>query len=142
MKKKGVYTMLLVSIMMVFVSCTNSTKKVSAGQTAEDLTVAEFKSKVDADPTGQIIDVRTPEEQVESGLIPNATLINIHDADFKDNIGKLDKTKPVYVYCKSGGRSGKAMNVMVELGFKEIYNLDGGITAWNGANYPTDKRVP
>lgn len=50
---------------------------------------------------------------------------------------KLDKEKPVYIYCRSGGRSGKAAKQLADEGFTEIYDLDGGILEWNKKNLPT-----
>jgi rhodanese-related sulfurtransferase len=45
----------------------------------------------------------------------------------------VDPKKPVLVYCRSGGRSAKAAKQMKDLGFVEISDLDGGITAWKKA---------
>ena len=58
---------------------------------------------------------------------------NFYDADFKAQLEKLDKNKPVYVYCKVGGRSGQAAAQMQAMGFTAVYNLTGGMNAWNGA---------
>ncbi|NQY06297.1 MAG: rhodanese-like domain-containing protein [Flavobacteriaceae bacterium] len=77
----------------------------------------------------QLIDVRTPEE-FESGYVKNAVNMNFYDDDFSENLDKLDKTKPVCVYCKKGGRSAKAAKQLHEKGFEEVYDLDGGITNW------------
>ena len=100
---------------------------------AKDVDVTEFKKLVEGGE-GEILDVRTPEE-VAGGYINGAKHINIYDADFKSKLAELDKEKPVYVYCKSGGRSGTAMEEMKAMGFKAIYNLDGGIGAWNDAEF-------
>ncbi len=72
-----------------------------------------------------LIDVRTPEEY-SLGHLVEATNINWYNADFKDKIGELDRSKTVYVYCKAGGRSAKAAAVFRELGFKNVVNLEGG----------------
>ena len=126
-----------------FYSCndekkSNESNEVAANKTiAKDVDVNEFKNLVESG-NGQIIDVRTPEEVTE-GYIKGAENINIYDPNFEANISKLDKNKPVYVYCKSGGRSGNAMSKMEELGFMEVYNLEGGIGAWNNAGNVTVK---
>lgn len=98
---------------------------------AQDIAPADIADKV---ASGQInvLDVRTPEE-VAQGKLEGAVVINIHDADFNEQVGSLDKQAPWLVYCKAGGRSARAMGIMVELGFKQVYNLDGGITAWSNA---------
>ena len=69
------------------------------------------------------------------GIVLDAGMsINYFDKDFKNQVGKLDKAKPVYVYCHSGGRSSKAMNIMKSQGFKAIYNLTGGYAAWKNSH--------
>lgn len=73
----------------------------------------------------QLIDVRTPEEY-KAGKIANAVNINFFDADFKQQLGKLNKAETVYVYCQSGGRSAKTANMLVGMGFKKVVELKGG----------------
>ncbi len=79
---------------------------------------------------GLLLDVRTASE-FEEGHIAGAQNIDFLQDSFKSNTDQLDKDKPVYVYCKSGGRSAKAVEVLREQGFTKIYELDGGYTAWN-----------
>lgn len=87
----------------------------------------------------QILDVRTPGE-VAGGTIAGAEKINVFDADFDAQAtSKLDKTKPILVYCKVGGRSANAATKLEALGFSSIYNLQGGMNAWNGAGKPVQK---
>lgn len=83
----------------------------------------------------QLIDVRTPEEY-NAGHIEGAENINIHDSDFEQQLNKLDKNETVYIYCKSGSRSSSAIDTMIEMGFKDITELNGGITAWRVAGKP------
>jgi len=97
----------------------------------EDVEVNRFAELVSKED-GQILDVRTPEEW-EEGIIKGATKMNFFDKDFNSQLEKLDKTKPVYVYCKSGGRSGKAAKQLEKMGFTSVYNLLGGMIAWEGA---------
>lgn len=66
-------------------------------------------------------------------------MINFYDDDFKSQVAKLNKAKPVFVYCAGGVRSGKASKLMAELGFTSIYNLDGGIKAWKASGKPVVK---
>ncbi|MFN3341416.1 MAG: rhodanese-like domain-containing protein [Flavobacteriales bacterium] len=98
---------------------------------------ATFKSEMESTP-GTLLDVRTPEE-VATGIIPGATVININDSDFETRIDQLDKTKPVYVYCKAGGRSARAADILKEKGFPVIVNLNGGIMAWTDKGFETAK---
>ena len=78
----------------------------------------------------QLIDVRRPQEYANR-FIKGAKNINVTDANFETEIQKLDKTKPVYIYCRSGARSQTAAKKMVELGFTQIIDLQGGYMNWN-----------
>ena len=126
-------------------SCSNNTEQNTPKITeqeqtvviSKDVDVSLFKKLIRADE-GQILDVRTPGEWAE-GTIKDAIKINFFDADFDTQLDKLDKKKPVYVYCKSGRRSGKATTKMKELGFTKIYNLNGGMGAWKAAGHETGK---
>ena len=77
----------------------------------------------------QLIDVRTPNEY-RNGFIANAENINFKSKNFLSQISKLDKSKPVLLYCSAGGRSAKASIIFDSLGFKEIYDLKGGYLSW------------
>ncbi|PQB04858.1 rhodanese-like domain-containing protein [Aureitalea marina] len=77
----------------------------------------------------QLVDVRTPEEYSVSHL-KNAQNICVTDDDFQDQVGVLDKSKPVYVYCRSGKRSARAAKILKEMGFTKVYDLQGGIQEW------------
>lgn len=74
----------------------------------------------------QLIDVRMANE-FNAGHIKKSRNIDIFSARFSSEVGKLNKEKPIYVYCKSGGRSKRASKKISKLGFKEIYDLKGGI---------------
>lgn len=79
-----------------------------------------------------LIDVRTPEE-FQQGHLEGAKLINFYDANFQDEVKKLDQAKKYVVYCRSGGRSAKSVDAMKKLGFSEVYNMSGGVLAWQRA---------
>ena len=104
----------------------------------QNLNVNEFEKQIVATNSEQLIDVRTPQEFARSH-IPNAKNININGIAFRKEIEKLDKSKPVLVYCMSGGRSKSAMEVFREAGFATVYNLSGGITAWSSEGKPIDQ---
>lgn len=87
-------------------------------------------------PNFVILDVRTPQEFAD-GYVANATNIDFYSATFEDELDALDKEKTYLIYCKSGGRSSQALGIMDELGFQEVYNLSGGISAWQDAGLPT-----
>lgn len=92
----------------------------------------DFETLLNNDPSVQLVDVRTPTEY-QSGHIAGAKNINIHDADFAQQISTLDKTKPVLVYCARGGRSASAAEQLLKSGFQTVHDLDGGMGAWKAA---------
>ena len=97
-----------------------------------NLSQEEWASQVSQDPNAIILDVRTEDEWNE-GFIPNAVSNDIYGGQaFVYRLDELDKTKNIYVYCKSGGRSGQACAVMSQLGFENVFNLEGGIMNWEG----------
>ena len=77
----------------------------------------------------QLIDVRTSGE-FQGGTIGDAQNIDFNAPDFKAQVSKLDKDKPVLVFCAAGGRSAGASKVLDSLGFKRIYDLKGGYRGW------------
>ncbi|MDO6597912.1 rhodanese-like domain-containing protein [Oceanihabitans sp. 2_MG-2023] len=77
----------------------------------------------------QLVDVRTPKE-FKTGYIETAQNIDFYSPTFDADILKLDKRKPVLLYCKSGGRSAKCAKKLEEAGFTKIYDLEGGISRW------------
>lgn len=92
------------------------------------VTAEEMQNILDLEEV-QLIDVRTPEE-FNDGHIKNAQNINFYSDTFEEDILKLDKSKPVILYCKSGRRSAACSEKLVEAGFVKIYDLKGGITQW------------
>ena len=83
-------------------------------------------------PNFVVLDVRTNEE-FRQGHIENAQLIDYYSQDFAERLDALDKTQTYLIYCRSGNRSGNTLTLMRELGFKEVYNISGGIRAWISA---------
>lgn len=79
-----------------------------------------------------VLDVRTPEE-FQTGHLVNAININLEGSDFASEVSKLDKNSTVAVYCRSGNRSGVATKQMAELGFTDMYDMQGGIVEWQAA---------
>lgn len=112
-------------------SCSTQTDASVTGSEPKMINQEEFTSLV-KDTNNVVIDVRTPGEVAE-GYIPGTTLFyDYNDYNFESNIEKLDKTKGYVVYCRSGGRSSKAAELLQQKGIKKVYNLDGGISNWSG----------
>jgi thioredoxin 1 len=118
-------------------SCAQEAKTSGASNPITSLNAPEFQQKLTELSGGQIIDVRTPEE-FKGGHISNATNIDIYDPAFESKIAGLDKSKPVFVYCKGGGRSADAAEKFQQLGFPQIYDMKGGIMAWANKNLPIE----
>lgn len=128
----------LLGLLVVFamtLSCTAQNE--GSGVVSMDVNVADFASLIDTSSQGLLLDVRTNQEFAQ-GRIQGATQLNFYDSNFRDELSKLDPSVPVFIYCRSGNRSGKAAKVMKELGFKAVYNLEGGIGAW-GRSQPISK---
>ncbi len=92
------------------------------------LSPEEFKENI-FNKKVQLIDVRTPREY-QSSHIKGAKNIDFYAGSFKSQFIKLNKNKPVYIYCRTGSRSRHASNKLFDLGFKEIYDLKGGIVRY------------
>lgn len=123
---KNVKSIIATAIIILSISCSNS-------QNFKIVEVAEFKSTLEKTNNAQLIDVRT-EEEFNGGHIDKAKNIDWNCNNFDTQVTSLDKTKPVFVYCLSGGRSKKAAAKLKELGFKEVIELNGGYLAWEKAN--------
>lgn len=102
-----------------------------------ELKATEFKQKIDSLNDEILLDVRTPEEYSE-GHIANSVNIDWNGDSFDADVAKLDKTKPVFVYCRSGKRSASAATNMRKNGFTKVYELKGGMSAWEDANLPEE----
>lgn len=108
-----------------------------APATLENLDAQRFKAAAEA-KHGLLLDVRTPGE-VARGKLAGASVIDFNGGKFEQKVALLAKDKPIFVYCASGNRSGQAAAQMQKLGFREVYNLTGGMRAWNAAGLPVEQ---
>ncbi|CAM1339179.1 rhodanese-like domain-containing protein [Tenacibaculum aestuarii] len=100
---------------------------------AKDITVENLQVVLENEDKVQLLDVRTPQEWAE-GVIKEPIKIDITGDDFEGKVlEKLDKSQPVYIYCRSGGRSKKATELLAKKGYK-AYNVLGGILEWEEKN--------
>ena len=140
MKMTTLFTLIL-SIFAVSACQTASTETASnapasaAQNEIKQISVEQAKNAAGAKDT-QFIDVRTTEEYA-GGHAPKAANFPL-DALNKD-LAKLDKNQPVYVICQTGRRSQKGAEILQKAGFKDIYNIQGGTSAWLEADLPTEK---
>ena len=140
MKKYIVLLVFAVSVLVAY-SCNSSTTQAHAESESTELQEAiitknvsakDFQKLIQDKSNAILLDVRTPNE-VAQGIIKDAEKIDFYDPNFKAELDKLDKSKVVLIYCRSGRRSGITMSTLRELGFGEVYNLQGGIIEWSAA---------
>jgi rhodanese-related sulfurtransferase len=124
----------MLTIGLTSISCAqssngNSTNSEVSNQKVERVSQTTFKDYLSKNPDVLLLDVRTAGEY-DGGKIGNAINIDFNSGSFQDEISKLDKTKPVLIYCQSGGRSGKALSMMKNMGFTTVLELEGGYGSW------------
>lgn len=128
-------------LIMGLASCGNSQDNKSNSESQGSKTIAknvnttQFQELIKSKKEIIILDVRTPQE-VASGAIEDNVALDFYAPDFQNQLSKLDKDTPILIYCAVGGRSGNAMQAMKKMGFKEVYNLSGGIRAWISEGRP------
>jgi phage shock protein E len=125
---------------LLFLFCFSFTSRSQSVQPAASgirlVSPAAFKTTYENIKTKKLLlDVRTPSEY-KKGHLKNAILIDIFRDDFADAVKQLDPNQPVFVYCGVGGRSAEAAEILQKAGFKTVYDLDGGIKAWQQQNFP------
>jgi thioredoxin len=124
----------ILTILFIFIalsSCSGQTSK-----KYESILPAVFAEKINTIQDPLILDVRTPEE-FSGQHLDNAVNINWNSNDFVSKLNTYDRKKPVFVYCMTGGRSRQAAQKLNELGFANVYELQGGIMKWNAAGLAT-----
>lgn len=88
-----------------------------------------------SDSTFLLLDVRTPQEYA-MGHMPGAKLVDFHSSSFQADIAKLPRNAPILLYCRTGNRSGQALDLMQGMGFTEVRHLAGGINLWQAEARP------
>lgn len=131
--KNQLYIVLIA--VLLFAGCQGQTGKSSNIQT---LAPQEFAAKFQSTPNAQLLDVRTADEHQQQN-IDGFTNIDWNASDFETKVGALDKSKPVFLHCRSGGRSAKAAAKLQEMGFREIYDMDGGMLKWEKEGLPSNQ---
>lgn len=102
-----------------------------------EISFETFETKLkQASPKAQILDARTPEEFKLNHLNDAINVAINNEAELQNQINKLDKSKPVFVYSINNGRSGSLAKKLREQNFTEVYELPGGISKWIGEGKP------
>ncbi|MDV7186932.1 rhodanese-like domain-containing protein [Lutibacter sp. TH_r2] len=127
MKKYVTLTIVLIFTVLSF-SCNGKQPAKIATSNGEinRVTPLEFQEKL---KNNTLIDIRTPREFAQ-GYIEGAVNINYYDRAFIEQISKFDKSKPIFIYCRSGSRTSSASKKISNLGFTQVYELNGGIVNW------------
>lgn len=142
---------LIILFILNLASITYAQKKNAQGHTGDDFLrkyeiTPEFAKKIidnsRNDSNMVLVDVRSPEEY-QDGHIEGARNINFLSPDFKEKISLLDKNKTYVLYCRSGHRSGLALKIFMDNGFKNVYHIKGGIINWKNKKLPvfSDSKV-
>ena len=125
---------LFISLFMLSIGAFSQTVEKDSIQV---LSIEKFE-KMMGKKKNMLVDVRTPEE-VSEGKIAGALNINFLGENFSNEIQNLNKNKTYLLYCRSGSRTRKAADQMQKAGFKKVYMLEGGITAWKEAGNPVQE---
>ena len=112
---------------------------VAIAQEVMSVNAKEFKELLISEQ-GILLDVRTPKE-TSLGQLENASTLNFYDTDFESKLRLIQKDKTVFVYCRSGGRSAKAANILIAQGQVKVYNLQGGMGAWLDKGFPITNAI-
>lgn len=125
----------IITGLILFISCNGHKAQSPISQnnktqnTVRVISPQEMYNALKNDSSAQLVDVRTEKEYGVNHL-KDAQNICVTNEDFEEKVKKLDKNKPVYVYCKKGGRSAQAAKLLSKMGFVEVYDLQGGIKNW------------
>jgi rhodanese-related sulfurtransferase len=138
-----IFFIILLTVFIIIIGCNRNKDIINSQEDAIEpiygkITVVQADSLIKANENNSnfiIIDVRTQEEY-STGHIENAININFNSPSFRNDINVLDKDNVYLIYCRSGGRSAGAFDVMKELEFQEVYELLGGIISWIDEGFP------
>ncbi len=124
--------LLILALSVLVAACSSDTTT----QTIELVSPADAAQVITDDPAGLVVlDIRTLEEFNDAHLA-DAVMVDFYAEDFADQLDTLDKDVPYVLYCRTGNRSSDAVNTMEDLGFVEVYEIDGGIVNWYDQGYP------
>jgi phage shock protein E len=117
--------------------CSNAQTAKKDGPILKDVSNVEFQQLMNSLDGALLLDVRTPEEW-EEGHLEGAAHANYWGDEnaFAEAMNSIPRDRPVLVYCAGGGRSGLTAKELVAAGHQEVYNLENGISGWEGAGLP------
>lgn len=130
---------LSIAVLAAFSGCVSDTKPSVENQYI-DVSIQQAKEMIDRQEVF-ILDVRT-EGEYAAGHIKGSTLLAVQDIPKQELVEKLKeipKDRKILVYCRSGQRSMQASGILIENGYSQVYNMQGGITEWMNAGYDVEK---
>ena len=139
MKKK-----LIIFAIPIFIICLGFIlPSLSAQDSTRILTVsakeaADLIDKHNGDSNFAILDIRTPGE-FQSGHLQSAILIDFYSQTFVDRLRQLDKGKKFLIYCRTGNRSARSLEIFRKLQFQKVYHMANGISTWYSEGFPVVK---
>lgn len=140
-RKRGIRPVLTILALatVLLTGCSSSIDDDAEGANDGAVRVVEPTAAVELLDDGSdrvLIDVRTPEE-FDQAHLDGALLIDFYRSDFEAAVSELDRDQPYVIYCRSGNRSGQTRELMADLGFTDVADIDGGILAWEADGLPT-----
>jgi rhodanese-related sulfurtransferase len=130
-----------VSILLILVIGTAGIAASAASTGTQAVSARQFKAMIDAgrtNPEVVTLDIRTPAE-FRQGHIQGAQLIDFYAADFVDQLKRLERDRTYLIYCRSGNRSAKSLDLFAKLGFRHAYHLENGLIGWKQEDFPLAK---
>ena len=129
-----IFRLIWTGILLFLSSCSIGNISGSAIQESFLLDVDPMEAKALVDSGVFVLDVRT-ESEFSQGHIDGAVNMDVNSKNFHKLVAGLDSSEPYLVYCRTGRRSLTAAQMLKELGFKRVYNLEDGINAWTNAGF-------
>jgi len=142
--KKNVFKLIaIICLISGIISCTSNPdaegkqpKDTKANASASKLLAPQqFKNKMEQLNNELVLDLRSHGELHSVGPIKGAQNLDFNSGRFESAVPQLDKNTPLMLYCAGGSRSSEAAKLLNDAGFKEVYDLQGGITAWKDAGF-------
>ena len=125
---------LVLALSVLVAACSSDT----TSQSIELVSPADAAQVIADAPEGLVVlDIRTPDE-FDAARLADAIMVDFYADDFAAQLDTLDKDVPYVMYCNSGNRSSEAVKTMEDLGFVEVYEIDGGIVNWYDQGYPIE----
>lgn len=131
-------TFLNMLLVVLYSSCMQAQQNNKSNSEMKVLTPKAFLEAYKNDKGAQLIDVRTKTE-FNKGHLADSKNMNIYAEDFNVQLKTLDKQKPVYVYCHSGGRSAECATILKQMGFAKVIDMSGGFSTWQKEGLPYEQ---